>query len=39
VLNEGRLQAFGARDEILRQLAPAGAAAAELRPAQTGRSA
>jgi PrtD family type I secretion system ABC transporter len=38
VLNEGRLQAFGARDQVLQQLAPAGAAAADLRTAQAGGS-
>jgi PrtD family type I secretion system ABC transporter len=38
VLNEGRVQAFGARDRILPQLAQVGTAAAEGKAARAGRS-
>jgi len=38
VLNEGRVQAFGARERILPQLAQAGTAAAESKVASAGRS-
>jgi ABC-type protease/lipase transport system fused ATPase/permease subunit len=38
VLNEGRVQVFGARDRILPQLMQPGAAAAEAKVARAGRS-
>jgi ABC-type protease/lipase transport system fused ATPase/permease subunit len=38
VLNEGRVQAFGARDQILQQVTPAAAAAGEKKVERGGKS-